>query len=59
MDDKAHREGLVSQIVRDMATLRQIPCAHPGETFYLDRIAAYQQTLSEIDLQTSDRGKEN
>jgi hypothetical protein len=55
------RAGLVEQITRDMQTLRQIgrdgfsPLT-TDEAFYLDRIEAYQRTLSEIDLQIADRG---
>jgi hypothetical protein len=56
----SYRAGLVEQITRDMQTLGQLRTlgyvAHPGEQFYLDRIEAYQRTLSEIDLQISDRG---
>ncbi len=53
------RAGLVDEIARTMQTLRQTPIAHPGETFYFDRLEAYQRALSEIDLQISDRGEEN
>ncbi len=60
-----YRAGLVEQITRDMQTLGQLRIlgyvVHPGETFYLDRIEAYQWALAEWDaetrLQTSDRGR--
>lgn len=52
-DVGTRRAELIEQVARDMQTLRQLRelgyCAHPGESFYTDRITAYQYEIRKLD----------
>lgn len=60
MDDTTRRyiEGLIEQIARDTATLRDCEAPDPDRAFYEQRIAAYraevlQHQAASVDIPTS------
>ena len=47
---RSYREGLIEQIRRDLETLRgHIDPEVPGREFYEIRVAAYRETVRELD----------